>query len=180
MTTINLHQNRQEDQARFSVKSGNSGFVFSLGILVITLLILAGLKLYVPFAEGNEKVLADTVLAENNKLVGLKSLEKIVDTQQRLNEIKNNLQLKDGNVTRLEMTKILDHLSSDLNPGVVVSDFKYETDKVTVSFDANNFSDVAKQILNFKKSDYFTEVNLSSINRKENTINSTVTMKIKK
>lgn len=151
-----------------------------MGILVITLLTLAGLKLYVPFAEGKSKVLADTVNAADDKLIGLKSLERIMDLQKRTTEIKSNLQLKDSAVTRLEMTDLLDKLGGDLNPGVVVSDFKYDVDNVTVSFDANNFGDVAKQILNFKKSEFFNDVNISSISRKENTISCTVVMKVKK
>ncbi|KKQ52212.1 MAG: hypothetical protein US70_C0010G0017 [Parcubacteria group bacterium GW2011_GWD2_38_11] len=180
MTTINLRQSQQAEPERFSVKNGNGGFFFSLGILIIILLILFGLKIYVPFAEGRNKALRESVLAENDKLIGLKSLERVVDMQVRLSEIKNNLQLSDGNIARLEMTKLLDHLGGDLDANIVVTDFKYDTEKIVVSFDANNFNDVAKQILNFKKSDYFTDVALSSIIRNENIIACSVDMKIKK
>lgn len=179
MTTINLRQNTQEEPSRFSVKNGNNGFIFSLGILIVTLTVLAGLRFYVPFAEGKNQALADVVSAENNKLVGLKSLEKVSDMQKRLIEIKSNLQLKEGKVTRLEMTKVLEYLGNDLNAGVVVYDFKYEAGKVTVSFDANDFGDVAKQVLNFKKSNYFTNVNILDISREKNTIICSVEMTIK-
>lgn len=180
MTTINLHQSQQENSTSFSANTENKGFIFSLGILVATLLIFAGLKLYVPYAERKSEALADTVVIENDKLVGLKSLEQVVDMQKRLTEIKSNLQLKDGKVNRLEMTKLLDYLASDMNPSVVVSDFKYSGDNVTVSFNANSFDDLAKQILNFKKSDHFSEVGLSSMIRNERVISAVVAMKIKK
>lgn len=179
MTTINLYQNKQPDPSRFSVKSGNSGFVFSLGILVITLLAFAALKFYVPFVEQKNQALAATILVENGKLVDLKSLERVVDIQNRLSAIKENLLLKDGGVTRLETTKVLDYVGGELGAGVVISDFNLKANKVTISFDANNFGDASTQILNFKKSSHFADVELLNITRKENIIGCDIAMNLK-
>ncbi|MDD5397327.1 MAG: PilN domain-containing protein [Candidatus Moranbacteria bacterium] len=179
MTTINLYQN-QEEKNRISAQNLNGGLIFSLVILTITVLTFVGLKFYVPILEAKSAALSASVTSENDKTVGLKKLANIVDVQNRLVEIKNNLQIKNGTVNRVEMNKVLDKLSADLNAGVVVSSYKYNVDTVDVSFESSNFADVAKQILNFKKSDFFTEVNLSSIARKENVVACTVSMKYKK
>lgn len=179
MTTINLHQNQQNNQSNFSGKISNNGFIFSLIILAVTLLVLVGVKLYVPFMENRISALDDTISVEKNKLVGLKSLEQVIDMQNRLKEIKTNLQITNNAVTRLEMTKIFDNLGGDLNKGVVVSEFNYDPEKITVSFEASNFNDLAKQILNFKKSSYFADVNVLSVSRGEKNIVCTVAMNVK-
>jgi hypothetical protein len=179
MTTINLYQN-QEDKNRISSQNANRGLFLSLGILSLTVIIAVGLKIYTPILDAKNKALIESISAENEKTVGLKKLTQVMDIQNRLVQIKNNLQIQNSAVTRTDMNKILDKLSLDLDSGIVVADFKYNGDIVDVSFDANNFSDAAKQILNFKKSDYFSEINLNSIARKENVVNVSVSMKYKK
>ncbi|NTW27200.1 MAG: PilN domain-containing protein [Candidatus Moranbacteria bacterium] len=180
MTTINLHQNQQEPKTPFLAKSGNGGFIFSILILVATLAALVGIRWYVPSEEKKNEVLAATIVKEDAKIVELKSLEQIIDMQKRLSEIKSNLQLsEDGTVNKLEITNVLNALGSDLSTGVVVADFKYSPDKINVSFNAGNFSDAAKQILNFKKSTFFTNVELVTIIRKENVVICDVAMKVK-
>lgn len=180
MTTINLHQNQQNDQSSFSGKGGNSGFIFSLLILVVTLLALAGLKYYVTYLAAQNKALVDNISVENSKLAELKSLENLIDMQNRLKEIKKNLNIsEDGSVNRLEITKVLKYMSSDLNRGIVVSEFKYAPDKTSVSFNATNFSDVSKQIFNFKNSDHFANVVVTKIDRGEKAIACSVDMIVK-
>jgi hypothetical protein len=180
MTTINLRQNQQKVKSGFPGEMGNSGFVFSLGILAFTLLVLFGLKLYVPVMENRNNELDKAISVENNKLVGLKSLEQVIDMQSRLKEIKSNLQMTDGQVTRLEMTGLLGRLGGEMNSNVSVSEFNYSPDKISIAIESNNFSDIAKQILTFKKSDYFSGVNVVSINRGEKTVVCNVAMNVKK
>lgn len=179
MTTINLQQSQQSEKPRFSASGGNKGFIFSLMILVVTLLVLAGLKFYIPMAEGKNSAIVERIAAENKDITGLKSLENVVDMQKRLNEIKINLQLKNGKINRPEMTQVLDQLSKELNTGVVVSEFKYNEGKLTVSFSTNSFADVAKQIFSFKKSSSFENIELLSITRKEKNITGSVSMDLK-
>ena len=178
MTTINLYQNKEENERKVSLQSANSGFFFSLGILIITLLVLFGLKFYIPILESENNALAQSIADENAKLVGLKDLEHIVDTQNRLSEIKDNLKVSNSEVTRTEMTQILDKLSLDINKNIVISDYGYGENNVTVSFVANNFNDASKQIFNFKKSSYFKDVVVSSISRDGNTVSCKIEMKI--
>ncbi|MDD5463666.1 MAG: hypothetical protein PHP62_00795 [Candidatus Moranbacteria bacterium] len=178
MTTINLHQTQQEDNS--FLKSGNKGMFFSLGILAVVLLVLVALKFYIPFVEGKNNALAEAILVENGKIVNLKSLEVAMDTQDRLTEIKKNLEIKNENVTRLDVTNVLDYLSGDMSSGVFVSEFKYEQEKVLVSFEADNFNNLAIQIFNLKNSKYFNEINITDVARDEEGITCNIEMKIKK
>jgi len=181
MTTINLRQEQKEKESHFSsAAGGNGGVIFSLGILVFTLLVLMMFKMYVPFAQKNSNALAVVVTDENQKLVGLKSLEQVLDMQKRLTEIKSNLEITNEKVNRLEMTSVLDQLSSDLNSNVVLTNFKFDKGAVEITVEAPNFNDIAKQILNFKKSEYFTGVGVSSMANSEGAVTCVVAMGIKK
>ena len=178
MTTINLHQSQEKEQSGFS-NQRNGGFIFSVGIIVVTILIMAGLKLYIPSLVAKNDALAADIVTEKSKLVGLKSLENVIDIQNRLKEISSNLQITNGEVKRLEMTKMLDNLSFEMNKNIVVSSLKYDGTKVTVSLESNNFSDIAKQVFNFKTSDKFSDVGVVKLDRNEKNITCDVAMNIK-
>ena len=79
------------------------------------------------------------------------------------------------------MTKVLDNVGAEINSGVVISSYKYEDgkNKITMVFDAKNFSDAARQILNFKDSNYFTSVVLTSISRGTEKISFSVELSVK-
>ena len=181
MTTINLYQNQQKEQKSFSFRAANSGLLFSLSIFTITIVTLIGLKFAVFLLNKQNEALITAVQKEKESMIGLSNLEQVVDMQARLKQIKDNLQIKNSQVSRIQMTQILDHLSSEVNAGIVISSYKYENDKnkVTLTFNANNFSDVARQILNFKSSDYFTNINLTKISRGEKSIPCDVEMNVK-
>ncbi|KKP97472.1 MAG: hypothetical protein US25_C0002G0017 [Candidatus Moranbacteria bacterium GW2011_GWE1_36_7] len=181
MTTINLRQNQDGDGKRVSMQNANKGFFFSLGILVVTLAIFLGLKPYISILEKDNAALVGEIMMKNNEVVGLKHLEQLMDIQDRVSEINSNLEISNGVVSRIEMNKILDNMSADLYPGVVVSTYRYGDDgSVFVQFDSNNFSDAAKQVFNFKTSENFSNVDLTNITRKENTISCDIVMKLKK
>jgi len=181
MTTINLYQNQQEKQRKSSSKLGSGGFFFSLGIFIVTLLALAGLKFAVSLLAKQNEALATTIQAEKESMAGLSNLEQIVDMQTRLKQIKNNLKIENNQVTRTKMTQVLDHLSAETDARIAVSTYKYENNdsKITLTFEASNFSDIARQILNFKGSDYFTNVNLIKLSRGVKSISCSIEMNIK-
>lgn len=179
MTTINLYQNQEEQQQKNSARAANSGFFFSLGILVLTLAALFVMKFYVANLVDSNKKLAEEVKQQNENLSGVNSLQRILEMQTRLAQIKTNLDIKDSAVRKLKMTDVLDSLERDLSSGVVVTEYSFDDNKVKVAFAANNFNDAARQILNFKKSTYFTDVALGSVVRGEKNIQSEVTMSVK-
>jgi hypothetical protein len=181
MTTINLYQNQEEVQKEMASRNTKRGLFFSIGILVFTLLVLAGFKIAVYVIERQTAALANTVQQENTNIAGFKNLEQIIDMQTRLQQIKSNLQIKNNAVSRLQMTKILDNLGADVNQGIVIAAFKYDdSGRVALSFDSSNFSDLSKQILSFKSSNNFTNVDLAKISRGEKAIACDVEMSLKK
>ena len=177
MTTINLYQN--DEQRGLTKRSSNGGFFFSMGMLVLTLLVLGGLKVAASIIAANNLVLAAEIKKESDNIAGSSSLEHVIDTQNRLEEIKKNLAISKNAVNRVKMTTILDNLEKDLSAGVLVSEFNYTDGKVIVKINSNNFNDSARQILNFKNSEYFESVNLKSIARGEKAITADIEMGIK-
>ncbi|GEM_PF-1101080 len=178
MTTINLYQNQPKKQKNLSA---SSGFIFSISILVIVILVLVGLKFYVSFMEKQNQALKEEIEKEQTNMANLGSLEKVIDVQSRLKQIRSNLNIKNNQVSRLQMTKVLDNVGAEINSGVVISSYKYEDgkNKITMVFDAKNFSDAARQILNFKDSNYFTSVVLTSISRGTEKISFSVELSVK-
>ncbi len=182
MTTINLHQqqHQQEPQEKLSFRAANGGFFFSLGILIFTLLGLAGLKVAMSTIGKQNEVLAGNIQRETESLSGLSDLQRIVDVQKRLGYIKSNLEISGGAVSRVQMTQVLDHLGAAIDTGIVIASFKLENaDTVSLTFNANNFSDASRQIVSLKNSDYFTGVSLTKISRGEKSVACDITMKIK-
>lgn len=178
MTTINLYQSQEERQN--SLGGFNKGLFFSLGILIITLLVLVGLKISVQvLKKQNEKALAK-VQAENANIVTFKNLDQVVDMQTRLEKIKEHLQIENNKVSLPLITEILNDLGTDIGKGVVVSSFQYDNDgKILLEFNSSNFSDVAQQVFNFKSSNNFTNVSLGKIKREEGNISCAIEMKVK-
>lgn len=179
MTTINLYQNQAEKENQMSIRGDNKGFFFSIGILGLTLLVLLGFKLYVPIAQKANLELDASIVSENTKLVGLKDLEQIVDTQKRIEEIKKNLIIADGKVSRVEISKIIDMIAAEMINNVVVSNLDYKDGKISIDFVATNFNDVSRQIFNFKNSANFSGVSLANLSRQDDGINFSMDMNLK-
>lgn len=181
MTTINLYQNQEETQRKISARTANSGFWFSLAILILTLIALFGIRMYVASLVKNNEMLLSNIASENKRLAGVDSLQRVIDMQTRLLEINKNLAIKDGTVNKMEMTEILDEVEKNMNSGAVIASYTYnsEANDIDVSFQTHNFNDSARQILNFKKSEYFNDVALENISRNEKNITAEMIMKIK-
>ncbi len=181
MTTINLHQNQQQNEQASMMLMRNNGIIFSLLLIILTLLSLFGLKFYVS-SFGEKNIALDSEIAlKSSKIVGLQSLVEVIDTQTRLDSIKKNLQLENGKPTRDEITKVIDKLGGDLSSKSIVSGFKYaDTGKINITVESVNYAEAANQILNFKKSENFSDVNVVSISRLDNSISYNVEMTIKK
>jgi hypothetical protein len=181
MTTINLSQNQEEIQKEKASRSTKRGLFFSLGILIFTLLIFVGIKIAVLVVERQNDALASAIQQENTNIAGLKNLEQVMDLQTRLQQIKSNLQIKNNAISRPQITSILDDLGADVNKAIVISSFKYDDGGgITLTFDASNFGDASKQLLNFKSSDNFAGANLVKIFRREKNIACDIEMSIKK
>jgi hypothetical protein len=183
MTTINLHQQYeqqdQEEQQKIFL-TGNGGLFLSLGILAFTCLVVFGLWAMVKNYEKQNGKLETQIKTETESLGKMIELKDVVDTQTRLAEIKNNLQIKDNKVMLVPMTTILNYIGDATNnSGAFLSLYKYEEgNKIALTFNTSSFDDSAKQILNFKGSNNFTNVSLSKISRGEKYVTCDMTMNL--
>lgn len=177
MTTINLHQTEQTEQT----KVGNGGLFLALGILICTLLVLAGFKIAASTLQKQNQTLLTQIEAEKSSLIAMNNVKQVADMQARLAQIKNNLQIKNGKVSLMPMTQILGYVGDSINSsGVFLGSYKYEEgNKIQLTINAVSFSDAAKQIFNLKNSKYFSNVSLADINSEGKYIRCDVDMSIK-
>lgn len=179
MTTINLYQSPEMSEKEMSLKKVNSGLIFSVLIILASVVLVGLLKLSVSYLNQKNDAVKEEVKNEEKNLVGVGKLELVVDMQGRLESIKNNLQIKNDEVQKADMVKILDNFQTDLNTSSLVTSYKYNEGKIIASFNANNFNDIARQIQNFKKSSSFTNVSILNIKRVDSGISCEVEMGLK-
>lgn len=181
MTTINLHQNQDNKSGGAYSQTANGGFIFSLAILIATVATLYGLRFYIKSVQKENANLAANVAEQNKSLAGVNSLQRVLDMQGRLDAIKANLEIKDNKAGKLMMTEVLTALEKEMNSGVFISsyDFDNESKILKVSIESLNYNDAARQLLNFKQSDYFTGVELEGISKGDSGISSQIRMAIK-
>lgn len=183
MTTINLYQDQQEIQKKLASNSGyfSSGVIFSLGILIATLLVFLGLKFYVSMAEKKNVKMSEEIGTQTSSLASLSDLERVIDLQKRTQLVKDNLKIENGSVLGVQMTKVLDDFERSIDRNVIVSNFAFdESGKIKITFEANNFSDISRQIIKFKSSENFKSVILDKIGRKEKNISCDVEISLGK
>ena len=162
-------------------RDGKGGLIFTLGILIFTLLLLAGFKIAVSMIQKQNQTLVTQIGDEKKSLIGSNNIEQVADMQARIKEIKNNLQISDGKVLRVPMTQILGYVGNSIDStGIFLTSYKYEEDnKISITLNASSFSDAAKQIFNLKNSKYFSNVSLDKIARGEKYITLDVSMSVK-
>ena len=68
MTTINLYQNQEDSQKKKSLLTLNKGFIFSLGIITLALLILGGLKVTAAVIAGRNQSSDQEIQKEKDSL----------------------------------------------------------------------------------------------------------------
>lgn len=164
MTTINLYQEgqQQEENKKNSMISGS--FVFSIALLVLVMLVYGGVKLFSnSFDKKNKAILAD-IEVQKNGIAGEKELVAVVDFQERMDKIKKTV------ASRVDAKTIIQNVALEMVGGVRLTDYTYTDKLISLNFSADNYQLVAREILNFKKSENFTGVGLVSINRAEKAV----------
>jgi len=146
-------------------------------LMIIALAIVGGAYFWINL-KTNELV-AKTEQDKQAVVVEQKNIKsnnsKIVfDFQDRLILSKGFLEKKRQDLDSLgELEKIV-------VKGVYLTKYSYSGNSVSVSCVADNFDNVAKQILNFKSSDYFSpDISTTSTESKDEKINFGVELKIK-
>ncbi|HPN54752.1 MAG TPA: hypothetical protein PLB52_02360 [Candidatus Moranbacteria bacterium] len=184
MTNINLYQDDQEIKKRLAAntKFFSGGVFFSLMLVVLTLLVFVGLKIYVSQVEKNNAIVLKEIENQRNSIIKLDELGEVIDVQKRLQNIKDNLKIVNGEITSVQVANVLDNFEKDINNTVVVSSFNYDdSGKIEISFESNSYSEISRQIMNFKNSKNLRNVILTKIAKNEKTgnINCDLEMHIK-
>lgn len=173
MTTINLYQKEQENNALSRYGKMKSNIIFFLTIFGMILVAFVAIKM-ITLDIANKKNLTEAkIVTEKEALNGNKKVDEVIDSQFRLKEIKNNLSAK------IEMNDVLDKVSSLVIPGVNFLSYKYADKKILITLRAINFSNISKQISNFKNADFVVNVNATNFTRSEDGVTCEVAMNMK-
>lgn len=180
---INLSHPTEERQATFHKKKQliDTGIIISCGIAVVTLLVLGGLKYYNFVLQGKIESADKEIKADNDLLTSAAAKDSsaniVSDFAVRLAKAQENISGKRDPVAALK------NLESTVVSGANLESYTYNKDKnsLLLTMAADSFPAVARQLLNFKKSEYFQDVMISGISRTETSkIGFTIDMKIAK
>jgi len=88
-----------------------------------------------------------------------KATDNIVDLQSRLSQIKLNL------ASKIEVDEVLNEMAKTVVAGVTFSSYTHTDKKLLITLNASNFDIIAKQIFNFKQTEFLSSVEVSQITR---------------
>ena len=161
MANINLSQSIREEKLN-QQKSGiiDKGTSISLAILVLTLLVFGGTKVY-NIILGNKITEADNQANMQLEEIEDGDVNRIADFQNRVDQIENNINSKSNS------NEMLDKVGGAMIQGAYLESYKYDesSGQLSLSVLANGFEDMAKQILNLK--DNFGDASLASNSRND-------------
>jgi hypothetical protein len=161
MTSINLYQDSAQQGGEKKTNIINGGFIVSLGLLIVTLLVLGGLKIYSGILEKQNVDITAQIQTERTSTSGNSALDKITDFKKRVDSITTDIASKEY------VKDILGNVASTMVAGTMLTNFAYDSGKVTTIMNVDNFQDVAKQISSFKQSTHFSNVSVTGITRGE-------------
>jgi type IV pilus assembly protein PilN len=173
MTTINLYQQSSEDsQKKKKLKLVSGGFIYSIGMLLLVLVALGAMKIYNASLAKRDAAIQNEIAQKITSFSGQDEVDQVADIQSRLSVIKKNMD------SQPQLADQLHNFANYVVSGVMVSSYKQEGQKLTVEFLANAFTDVSRQILNLKKSNNFSNVDVTSLTRGEKNLDFVITMDI--
>lgn len=145
-------------------------------VLILVLLLYGGLSLYGGYLTRKTDDLKMQYSSQHANFMSDAS-RKVLDFQNRL-VISQNLISQERNVN-----KDIDAVKAVISNGTYLDSYKYDEANRMITLDcySDNYGTIAKQILSFKKSDYFSSVLVgeTKLDSKANVINFTVSLKIK-
>lgn len=169
MANINLYQN-PDDLLKKSKKNDFFGgtLFWSVGVLLVTLLIFLGLKL----TNDNFRKTNEGLNKHVEEMTGSFSggdVDRVVDFVDRVDFIDKNISAK------VNIVDILRAIEKDMVKGVKMIAYDYEIDvdgnvKSGMTFESDDFLKVAKQVLSFKNEDIFKDVVVMDVKKVEQKI----------
>jgi hypothetical protein len=151
MGNINLLENYKKEEAeKNNPKSSrrqkliSTGLIMSLVIVFATFLVWGGVILWNNNLNSKISVMDEQLQRDETEMRG-NDASRVLDINQRLDEIKNNLNQKK------DATETLKKIESLIMRGIVAKTVKLEGSSVVINLSADNFGNLSKQIFNFKK-----------------------------
>ncbi|EKE16530.1 MAG: hypothetical protein ACD_11C00004G0028 [uncultured bacterium] len=169
MANINLYQN-PDDLLKKSKKSDFFGgtLFWSVGVLLITLLIFVGLKLTNNnFRKTNEDL--NKKVEEMTSSFSGGDVDRVIDFVDRTDFIDKNISSK------INVIEIFQAIEKDMVKGVKMTVYDYEIDaekgvKSSMTFESDDFLKVAKQVLSLKNDAMFRDVVVMDVKKVEQKI----------
>lgn len=159
MTNINLSQSfREADAANQKKRPVDRGIYISISVLILVLLAFGILKGGTSWLNSKKKAVDISIASETRNLEG-ESVDRVADFQQRMNVIGDNISSKK------DINKILGQIGQAMVQGSIVGSLQNTGELVSLNIVSDNFLVAAKQLLNFKKSSYFSNVKVKDVSR---------------
>ncbi|MCK9378987.1 MAG: PilN domain-containing protein [Candidatus Moranbacteria bacterium] len=175
MVNINLHKDEKGEGKIYEASFWKSGAFLAAVILFVTVAIYGAQLAYKQKLIADEKAITEEIASKRNSL-GSTALVDVKDFDQRISGVSNNLSQK------VYPDDILAYIEDFMIRNVYINTYAYDDTKKEVSIGAvaDNFNIVASQLLNIKKSEKFSNINISGTNRnEEGKIEFIVTMTLK-
>ena len=153
-----------------------SGTLKLTSLLVLVVLAYAGLLLYGNFLTGKTQDLKAQYNDQHANFMSDTS-KKVLDFQNRLVVSRELLDQE------RDINKDIDAVRSAISKGTYLDSYKYDDASRTITLNcySDNYGTIAKQILSFKNSSYFSSVSMgeTKVDSKTNAINFSISLKIK-
>lgn len=171
MTTINLQQEQQNTTRAGAQMRARIIAVSSPLIIILIAWAVLAVENYLVLQKDQELLMQ--ISASSATLNSDKSVENILDLQDRLKKIKDNLGSK------IEINEVLNKITSTIVSGVTLSSYVHTDKKLLLTLNANNFDSIAKQVFSFKQVDFLSEIEVKSVSRDEEGVKCEVAMTLK-
>lgn len=163
MANINLFKSVQQNEATANIaERAKRGFVLPSIFLLIVLLLWGGIQAF-SMVQAKKSAGVDGQISMESESLNGKDADSVADFQGRLDKI---TQFNNG---KNDPDAIFGQLQNSIVQNSQITDLKYTGDAADVKFMCDDFSVVAKEILSFKKSDFFGNVMIDSISRDSQT-----------
>ncbi len=158
MSGINLSQSQNFSGSAVAKRSSSDkGFLISIVILIITLLIFGGLK-FITISLSSKKAEIESQIKNVSSELSREEVNRVADFQKRIDNIKTDFN------SEILPNETLSSIAEAMIPGAVATSIGYTPNGILVVFKADNYQTVAKQILSLKNSG-FGYVKISKIER---------------
>lgn len=162
MPGVNLSQSEQEEEQVEERSFFDSGFMLSMGMILLALLAFGGVRLYIGSLDKKIAAVESALSVNAGRLKG-DGIDRVADFDARLGYFSANM------VQFSDMQLVLQKLEKTVLPNIILKDFEYNHQDKTVTIEgvSTDFKSLAEQIMSFKNEPVFSNIEVQSIDRTE-------------